>query len=126
MPQRTPSYRLHKPSGQAVVTLSGRDVYLGRYGSPESRAEYDRVVAECRAAGRHLPGPGEKPGDRLIVELILAFDRYAESHSPPTSREPENYRLSLQPLRELYGHTRVGDFGPKALKAVQRRMVELG
>src|SRR5262249_42641764 len=24
---RTPSYRLHKPSGQAVVTLDGRDIY---------------------------------------------------------------------------------------------------
>jgi integrase len=25
---RTPSYRLHKPTGQAVVTLNGRDIYL--------------------------------------------------------------------------------------------------
>jgi hypothetical protein len=27
---RIPSYREHKPSGQAVVTLNGRDHYLGR------------------------------------------------------------------------------------------------
>jgi integrase len=126
MTQRTPSYRLHKPSGQAVVTLGGRDVYLGRYGSAQSRAEYDRVVAEWLAGGRRLSRPKEEPGDRLIVELILAFDEYAESRYPATSREPENYRLSLQPLRELYGHVRAGDFGPKALKAVQRRMVDLG
>ena len=25
MPKRVPSYRLHKPSGQAVVTLGGKD-----------------------------------------------------------------------------------------------------
>jgi hypothetical protein len=25
MPARIPSYRLHKPTGQAVVTLAGRD-----------------------------------------------------------------------------------------------------
>ena len=43
---RTPSYRYHKPSGQAVVTLNGRDIYLGRYGSPETRAEFDRLLAE--------------------------------------------------------------------------------
>jgi hypothetical protein len=43
---RTPSYRLHKPSGQAVVTLDSRDFYLGKYGSPESRAEYDRLISE--------------------------------------------------------------------------------
>jgi hypothetical protein len=41
----TPSYRHHKPSGQAVVTLDGRDFHLGRPGSPESRAEYDRLIA---------------------------------------------------------------------------------
>jgi hypothetical protein len=40
MPVRIPSYRLHKPTGQAVVTLSGKDQYLGRHGSPESRAAY--------------------------------------------------------------------------------------
>ena len=39
MSVRTPSYRLHKPTGQAVVTLSGRDIYLGKYGSIESKAE---------------------------------------------------------------------------------------
>jgi hypothetical protein len=29
---RIPSYRLQKPTGQAVVTLSGKDVYLGKFG----------------------------------------------------------------------------------------------
>ena len=53
----TPSYRLHKPSGQAVVTLDGRDIYLGRYGSPESRAEFDRLLAEWLSNGRRLPAP---------------------------------------------------------------------
>ena len=33
MPLRIPSYRLHKPSGQAVVTINGRDIYLGKYNS---------------------------------------------------------------------------------------------
>jgi hypothetical protein len=33
-----PKYRLHRPTGLAVVRLSGRDVYLGAYGSPEGEA----------------------------------------------------------------------------------------
>jgi hypothetical protein len=41
-----PSYRLHKPTGQEVVTFGGKDQYLGRYGTPDGRAEYDRLVAE--------------------------------------------------------------------------------
>jgi hypothetical protein len=46
LPQRTavPSYRLHKQSGQARVTIrtpdgGRRDVFLGKYNSPESRVE---------------------------------------------------------------------------------------
>ena len=34
-----PSYRLYKQSGQAIVTLSGRDVLLGKYGTASSKAE---------------------------------------------------------------------------------------
>ena len=46
-----PSLRHHKPSDRGVVTLSGRDVYLGRWPRdqaeppPAVRAEYDRVTA---------------------------------------------------------------------------------
>ena len=36
---RIPSYRRHKPSGQAVVTLNGRDFYLGKWNTKASRAE---------------------------------------------------------------------------------------
>ena len=34
---RIPSYRRHKPTGQARVALGGNDFYLGRYGAPEVR-----------------------------------------------------------------------------------------
>ena len=36
MSHRTPSYRLHRPTGRAVVTLNGRDLYLGRHGTTGS------------------------------------------------------------------------------------------
>jgi hypothetical protein len=50
MPRRNghvPAYRLHKPSGQARVIVGGEHFYLGKYGSPESREEYARLVSEC-------------------------------------------------------------------------------
>ena len=62
MPVPTPSYRLHKPSGQAVVTLSGKDHYLGRFGSPESRDAYDRLLAEWLANSRR---PAPPPDDGI-------------------------------------------------------------
>jgi hypothetical protein len=54
------SYRLHRQSGQAVLTLPDgfggrRDVLLGTFNSPESRAVYLRVLGEREAAGHRLP-----------------------------------------------------------------------
>jgi hypothetical protein len=46
MPRLTnsePKYRKHRASGQAIVTLSGKDHYLGRYGTKASEREYDRL-----------------------------------------------------------------------------------
>ena len=48
---RVPSYRRHKPSGQAVVTLNGRDIYLGKWDTKASRTEYDRLIGEWLAVG---------------------------------------------------------------------------
>lgn len=46
----SPSYLLHKPTGQARVRLRVgsryRDIYLVDYGSPESLEKYHRVLAE--------------------------------------------------------------------------------
>ena len=53
-PRKTPAYRRHKASGQAVVTLNSVDFYLGRWRSKASRAEYARRIAEW-VANDHRP-----------------------------------------------------------------------
>ena len=54
---RIPSYRKHKPSGRAVVTLDGRDIYLGKHNSAASRAEYNRLIAEWTNGFWNLSSP---------------------------------------------------------------------
>jgi integrase len=120
---RTPSYRKHKATGQAVVTLNGRDTYLGRYGTRESKAEYDRIITEWLANGRRLPAT-----DSLTVaELIERFWPWVEQHyrKPDGNQTSEVgwFRHSLRPLRHLYGTTTAKDFGPLAFKAVRQLMV---
>jgi len=122
---RVPAYCLHRASGQAVVTLNGRDIYLGPHGSPTSHAEYDRLIGEWLAAGRQLPAVN-KNADLNLDEVIIAYWRYAEQYyrkdGQPTS-EVQNIRLALRPVAELYGHTAARDFGPLALKAIQQRFI---
>jgi hypothetical protein len=74
----TPSYRLHKPSGQAIVALDQRDIYLGLYGLPQSQPEYDRLIAEWLLNGRRLRQPAYAgPGDITVNELALAYLAFA-------------------------------------------------
>jgi hypothetical protein len=70
---RIPSFRLHRPSGQAVVTLSGKDHYLGRHGSPVSRATYERLLAEWLANDRSRWSPEPPKSDLTINELLLVY-----------------------------------------------------
>ena len=47
---KPPSYYRHKASGQAVVSINGRDYYLGLHGSTASWEEYDQLIAEWYAS----------------------------------------------------------------------------
>lgn len=125
---RVPAYRRHKPSGQAVVTLCGKDHYLGRWNTKASRNEYDRLIGEWLAAGRMTPQPDDRD-DLNVNELLAGYWRFAKSYyrkdGRPTS-ELDEYRQSARPLRTLYGHTPARDFGPLALKAVRQNMIDAG
>ena len=41
---RIPSYCRHKATGQAVVRLGGKDFYLGKYGTAESRQRHRELT----------------------------------------------------------------------------------
>lgn len=125
---RIPSYRLHKPTGQAVVTLSGRDCYLGVHGTPESHAAYARLIAEWLAAGRHLPPPA-RATDVTVSEVLIAYLKFAEGYyvkgGQPTT-QLDRVRRSLAVVQRLYGETRAATFGPTALRAVRAELVRQG
>ncbi len=126
--RKIPSYRLHKPSGQAVVTLNGRDVYLGRYKTQVSYDEYDRVIAEWIANGRQLPlqdGASATVGEILVRYWDYARGWYGNGTDKLT---PELYHLRtvMRVVRRLYGKEPAEAFGPRALKACRQVLIEEG
>jgi len=122
---RNPAYRKHRASGQAIVTIDGHDHYLGPYGTRASRGEYDRVIAEWLAAGRHSPVP---ISDLTIAELMVLYLEHCRTYYRRPDGTPTNETdciiQALRPLKELYSRTRAADFGPLALKTVRQRMIE--
>ncbi len=126
MPKLThklPSYRHHKKSGQAVVTLNGTDHYLGTYQSEESHRGYKRLIGKWLAGGGRL----DDLGVYHIVELTVAYIEYAEAYYVKDGRstgEVSNLKESIRPLLKLYQELPVSEFGPRCLKAVRQEMVE--
>ncbi len=124
---RVPAYRLHKPSGQARAIVNHRHVYLGKYGSDESREKYARLIAELPAASRlSITSKGAVPQAVSINQVILAYWQFATRHyikDGQSTREVEAIREALRPLRTLYGHTPADEFGPKKLKAIREHMI---
>jgi hypothetical protein len=74
---QNPSYRMHKASGQAIVTLNGEDVYLGPYGTAASRREYDPVIGEWLARGRERP---RAETQRRVADVIKAYWDHAQGY----------------------------------------------
>jgi hypothetical protein len=134
MPRRfsVPSYRLHKPSGQARVIIHREHIYLGKFGSAESRGKYSRLIAELTAEGGSgkfvVPRCADEPSNSVNA-IMLAYWQFANAHyvknGEPT-HELENIRTALRPLRRLYGSTPAKDFGPKRLKALRQHLIETG
>jgi integrase len=129
---RIPSYRLHRQSGQAVVTLTDavtgqrKDCLLGKHDTPASKEDYKRVVLEWEANGRRLPAAA-RASDLTITELIDRYWQHVEGYyrhadGSPTG-EVQAMRYALRPLNYLHGPTAAADFGPAAVKTVRELMV---
>jgi hypothetical protein len=107
-----------------VVTLNGKDHYLGVWKTTASKAEYNRLIGEWLAAGRCLPAT-RGGTDLTVAELGAAYWNWATGYyrkdGQPT-RSLDRVRLAVRLLRTKYGPTLAHDFGPLALQAIQREL----
>lgn len=129
-----PAYAHHRGSGQAYVWLSGREHYLGKHGSPESYANYQRIIAEWQVT--KLPLPPRDPvkaelarKDLRVSELLVAYLEFAASYYVKNGRptgELANMKDAIRPLQALYETACVAEFGPGSLRTVREKMIETG
>lgn len=117
---KLPKYRKHRASGQAIVTLGGRDFYLGPHNTKASKAEYDRLCREYIASGG---SSARRPEEHLTISgLLAAFWKHAEKHYAGSS-ELANFKTLIKRVRKAYGPTAVSEFGPLRLKAFRESLI---
>jgi len=123
-----PKYRKHRASGQAIVTIRGRDHYLGPHNTKASKVEYDRIIAEFLANGRQALHA--EAHEFTVIELSARYVEFAKSYyrKRDGSRSPtlDTIVRDLQFLCESYGRQPAFEFGPLALKAIRQIMVGKG
>ena len=129
-----PSYPSKAHNGHARITVrlttgARHCLYLGTHGSPESRREYQRVLAlmEANCGGYPVNDAGRAAAGLTINEVAVAFWSYAEKRyrliDGSSSRELDHYEASLRPLLDLFGDTPASEYGPVKLKALREQLV---
>jgi integrase len=117
-----PAYRLHKATGQAVVTLCGKDHYLGKHESGASWERYYRLLSEWKSLGGQI-APATPPQEVTVAEVMASFWAYAQQEYAGRRNTLDRFRMALRPLRELYASTAAAEFGSKEFRAVREAVL---
>ncbi|EGF26820.1 tyrosine-type recombinase/integrase [Rhodopirellula baltica] len=118
-----PSYRKHA-SGQARVTINGRDYYLGRWKSPQSIEKYNQLIGEYLGNGKSA-NFGHSPQQLTVAMIMADYLKHARAYyGTGKSSEWHRIKAAISPLKDLYASFPATDFGPQQYKAVRQAMID--
>ncbi len=135
---KPPAYSLHKPSGKAVVKLTvdgtRKSIYLGDYGSDDSRVAYARIAADF-LAGRPitLPSPAGRSGEPVapptitVGELAAKFEAHAKEYYRKGGKVTSEVHIIHRAMEFLTAHHSdlpADKFGIGDLEVVRNAMVD--
>ena len=131
MPRISHQYRHHKGSDQAFVSLKGERVYLGKYGTEESRQRYRIVLAEWLTTGKvplatRTVEASAPTVNEILVPYVEHIDAYYRSPDGKPTGEAANIKRVLRIAKEQFGSLDASLFGPKMLEACRDVMIKRG
>lgn len=127
---RVPSYRLHKPTGQAIVVIKRKFYYLGKYGTEESKLKYEKIIGEYLLKGRAAPAtPKPTDGQITVRQLLAMYLVHCEtyySRDGELTQEYDEHRYLAAKCDPLVGRIAVEEFTPAVLDALRTAWVDSG
>jgi integrase len=118
---RLPKLRMHRSSGQGVVTLSGHDHYLGGFGTAACRQKYDELIGRWVAGGRRALA-AKVPGGTTVATLAAAYEGHilqAHAKRGKPSAYGLNCRRAMRALARLYGSMKTGEFAAHEFRVLR-------
>jgi hypothetical protein len=141
---KAPQRRYHL-SGQSVVTIDGKDYYLGTHDSPESIARYAVLIAEYQRHDFKLPEDFDLDSIKDRAGLILGepvqhqeqqpvrvchvtacFLQWASVRFSGQSQDFKRIKKLVEEIDQHYGNLLVSQFGPLKLQEQRQRWVDTG
>lgn len=129
----TPTYSPHRQSGRGRLTWTDtagvrhEKLLPGPYGSEESLAAKARLELEIATSPtRSVTAAGDISLAEVLAAYLTHATRYYVDDRGKATKELENMKSAIKPVRELYAETPAAAFGPKALAVVRQHMVGLG
>lgn len=127
-PRKTrPDYRYYV-SGQAVVTLNGKNFYLGEHDSPESHARYARLIAEYIESGYRTPGGDVRLGETpvTVADVTGEYRQHIKVKFANSAKEMYRHKSLCQLLEDEYGSGAANHFGPRRLTSLRETLIATG
>lgn len=106
---------------RAYVRINGKTIWLGEYGSSDSRQRYAELIDN--------PQPQPKPAEVVTMAIVMAaYLEHAKAYyrrpDGKPGREYEVIREVLSYVRKNCSGRPAKDFGPKRLKEIRQAMIE--
>lgn len=128
-----PAYRLHKSRNLAVVTLHGKDHYLGPYGSPESRLRYAELIGQTSTPRSTEISPPTITHKAItpkpivtVAELTLGYWEHANQYYRRNEESPGRLpvvKAALRAINTHYAALPAAKFGPLRLDRVRQNLI---
>lgn len=143
---KAPARRCHI-SGQSVVTIAGRDIYLGKHDSPESLAGYAVLIGIYQSGGMTLPedfdpavldeqaaclagrvSPSIEVSDQssepiLVRHVTALFREHCKTKYRNTPQEKHRHDRICDQIDDFAGDLPAEQFGPVKLKQFRENLV---
>jgi integrase len=110
-----PNRLYHRPSGQDRIVWKGRSIYLGRHGTTEADANYQRLIRNIVTIGE----PQIKASILTVRFLAERFMVHTKESFPADSKEPMAYRRAMDLMIEGLGDMPTDQVTPTKFTAMR-------
>ena len=124
--RKIPAYRRKKVGKHcyAVVTIKGKDLYLGDYDTKESKTKYERLVGESMQGGSRQSDPAQITVTEVCIDYTREMKKRYQDESGKPTEEFKTVQRVMKRFREYYGNDPASSVKAIAFKFMRQSFID--